>query len=239
MDGGFDGAGQRHGIGCRADHEVGKAERRLEVVDENDRLRRGLKLGLARVADHAHDLHRILDTPAELQFLPDRVAPRKVLPHELLVDDDRARRADAVAGVEVPARDERHAHRLKISGADVEIAGAGRPDVRRRLSSAVETRARNSLLERQEVRRPDLLYARNGANLGKQPGEVGRLLSGLAVPGRRGDHVHCQQAGSLESGVDRGQAMKAPQHQSRAGQQHERHRDLHHDQARDGRRSAM
>ena len=114
---------QRLGAAQRLDHVVSAggeqrhAARPLAQVGEELRLRRAIETELPHVADDADDGPR-RQVAADVDHLPDRIAPGELAARQRLVDEEHAGLAGAVPGRETASGHHPHAHRLDVLAAD-------------------------------------------------------------------------------------------------------------------------
>jgi hypothetical protein len=154
---------------------------------------------------------------------------RKISPGKSLIDDQHAWAVDAISPIERPPVEDRDAHGRKVPATDQR---ALRWQGARRVSTAnvllrPEASSAGGTSERQKLHRPDRLHAWHGFY------SIENLVEGRNSRLRRShaqEQSHRNGVGRLKAQIDPEQARERAEKQPRAHEQHERQRDLRHNE---------
>ena len=169
---------------------------------------------------------RILDDLAE------RAAIREIPPRHRLVDHAGPRCLLAIALVEESAREQLDLHRLEVAGRDDADVGERIFGGRRLLSFDVERQRAGGadVVQRHRRHRGGVHHAGRAAQALDHVLVEAHLRRALILR-RRQQHARGDEVGAIEAGTHLQQLREAARHQSGADEQHQRERDLDHDQS--------
>src|SRR5262249_3571794 len=179
------------------------------------------------VADHPDNLAPSGIAPAYVDPLAERVLVGEERTGEFLVDDYDFVRIRRVGCIEEPALQQRNAHGLKIISAHVLFVCVGLLAL---TSFNFYAAVRAPSGQRQRMDQARGLHSGKSANPVHDLLQIGELLPGIGIAGRRRPHRHGQKVIGVKPFVDIDEANHAAQEQSCARQQYQRDGDFTHHQ---------